>query len=65
MMRKCDGTDPTLAVKQGDEYVPCEGNCEFDDAECSVIFPHRPLPPKLTEAELSALYDLATGGGSS
>ncbi len=64
MKRKCDGKDPTLVMPQGGEYVPCAGNCEFDDAACSVIFPHSPLPPKLTEAELFALYDQVFGGSS-
>lgn len=29
----------------------------YDDAECSTICPHEPLPKKLTEAQLQEFWD--------
>lgn len=40
-------------IKDHDE--PCGKT--FDDAECSTICPHDPLPPKLSEKELQELFD--------
>lgn len=47
MIRHCDGNDQFLK------------NCgrTFDDAECTTICPHDPLPLKLTEDELAELFD--------
>lgn len=52
MMRRCDGTDPNLIA--ADRTSPCACGLAFDDVERMVLWPHLPVGPKLTDAELQA-----------
>jgi hypothetical protein len=56
VIRRCDGTDPNLG-----RFGYCQCGRTFDDVTHSVIYPHAPLPPKLTLEELEALFVQATG----
>lgn len=55
MMRTCDGTDQNLLRRDGEEYVPCDRGCRFDDVDHRVIWPHELIPPKLTLEQLEEL----------
>lgn len=42
MLRRCDGTDPNLRRRDGDEGDrPCDCGAVFDDVKWMVIFPHQ------------------------
>jgi hypothetical protein len=56
MMRRCDGTDPNL---RGINGLPCDCGRVFDDVEITTVWPHSPVGPKPTLAEVNAwLADL-------
>jgi hypothetical protein len=52
MIRFCNGTDEFLVGPDGD---PCVCGRVFDDVDRMVIWPHEPVPPKLTLPELEEL----------
>lgn len=55
MIRRCDGSDVNLIARDGSS--PCGCGLVFDDVERMVIWPHTLIPPKLTLAELEALWE--------
>jgi hypothetical protein len=59
MIRHCNGSDPFLIARDGSGCCPC--GAQFDDVDCSVIWPHSPLPKKLSESELRDLYRAVFG----
>lgn len=59
MMRHCDGKDPNLIARNTDsgKFEPCACGARFDDAECSVIYPHH-LVRVLTDEERVSIDEL-------
>jgi hypothetical protein len=54
VIRRCDGSDRNLIARDGSECCAC--GLTFDDVERMVIWPHHPVGPKLTLAELGAVF---------
>lgn len=59
MIRHCNGSDRFLTARDGSEFCAC--GLQFDDVDRSVIWPHTPLPRKLSEGELRDLYRAVFG----
>lgn len=62
MIRTCDGSDPNLIRYMHPEIgkisIPCNCGLRFNDVEREVIYPHRLLAGKMTEAEVKQTLDL-------
>lgn len=66
MMRHCDGKDPNLVRKVGDDwfvdgaYVPCDCGLSFDDVDRSVVHPHVSVVVNLNAVRM-AIADMPDG----
>ena len=45
-----------VIAEPGMIVINCQCGKQFDDATCTVLYPHAPLPPKLTDEQLQALH---------
>jgi hypothetical protein len=59
VIRRCDGSDPNLIARDGSGCCAC--GLTFDDVDRMVIWPHTPIPRKLTQAQLEKLWTEVTG----
>jgi len=55
MIRECNGTDPNLIGPTGAPGCAC--GARFDDVVWMVTYPHAPVGPKPSEAELRELSE--------